>query len=292
MFQRPLICTDFTDGLQRLVHFVPSLAAGGMKHLIFFHSAPLWTSGEIPRVDTEKVEAAQQKLSAALSSVPQGVEVKVDVQSGKPTDTILRAVKTHQADVILLGSVSRNLLAEKLFGSTTQELSQRSPVPLLVIRPQMISIFTTEELDLRCRHLFRCLLVPYDGSQGAKHLVNQVQQTFHSESGNSLERCVLSWVVDDCRRRELPADYQQKIAEEGLVAPVQQLEQLGLKVVSQIREGDPVSEILEAALESDISAIALAADRSNKLLEWSVPSFTAEILRRSWYPVLYFPSGS
>ncbi|NEO51139.1 MAG: universal stress protein, partial [Moorea sp. SIO4A3] len=35
MFQHCLICTDFSDGLYRLVEFVPSLAAGGLKKIIF-----------------------------------------------------------------------------------------------------------------------------------------------------------------------------------------------------------------------------------------------------------------
>ncbi|MEM1426819.1 MAG: universal stress protein, partial [Cyanobacteria bacterium P01_H01_bin.130] len=29
MFKRPLICTDFEDGLERLAHLVPALAESG-----------------------------------------------------------------------------------------------------------------------------------------------------------------------------------------------------------------------------------------------------------------------
>ena len=36
MFKRVLICTDFSDSLQRLADFVPDLAQGCMNHIVFF----------------------------------------------------------------------------------------------------------------------------------------------------------------------------------------------------------------------------------------------------------------
>ena len=65
MFQRLLICTDFSDNLHRLAKFVPSLAAGGMQKIVFLHVAAFWEEGEIPREDTEKVAQARDRLSVA-----------------------------------------------------------------------------------------------------------------------------------------------------------------------------------------------------------------------------------
>ena len=36
MFESCLICTEFSDGLERLAQFVPSLAKGGLKKIVFF----------------------------------------------------------------------------------------------------------------------------------------------------------------------------------------------------------------------------------------------------------------
>jgi len=111
MFKRCLICTDFTDGLDRFASFVPSLSASGVNYLVFLHSVPYWEEGEIPHVDEEKVEAAKKRLQVALENVPDGIEVKVEVPSGRPSDTIPR--------IVLAGTPIRSFLQEKVFGSTS-----------------------------------------------------------------------------------------------------------------------------------------------------------------------------
>jgi nucleotide-binding universal stress UspA family protein len=67
------------------------------------------------------------------------------------------------------------------------------------------------------------------------------------------------------------------------------LEQLGLQVHTQVRLGNPYLEILDASLEFDISAIAIASDHLGKIIDWPVRSFAGELMRRSWHPVLFFP---
>lgn len=288
MFQRLLICTDFSDGLHRLVHFVPSLAASGIEHLVFLHSIPFVDCEGPPRVDTKKLEQARERLDVALKDVPPGIDVQVEVESGRPVDLILRAVEEHAVDLILVGTPTRSLLAEKLFGSTTVELSQRLTVPLMILRPQLIATYTVEELDLRCRHLFRYLLVPYHGSETSKYLVQRLKQKI--QQSIALERLHLCWVVEGIRRRDVPVDYQLKNAQQELEAVAAEL-RTGRIVIDpvEVREGDPIVEILTAAQMSDVSAIVTTSSSTNKLLQWSVPQFMDELLRRSWHPLIYFP---
>ncbi|HEY9615494.1 MAG TPA: universal stress protein, partial [Microcoleaceae cyanobacterium] len=117
MFQRLLIATDFSDALHRFGHFVPSLAAGGIRHITFLHSVPFWQSGTIPRIDEEKTAQAQAMLKPALANVPEGIEVQVVIESGKAIDDILRIAKNHQIDLIMLGTPPRSSVSEQLFGS-------------------------------------------------------------------------------------------------------------------------------------------------------------------------------
>jgi nucleotide-binding universal stress UspA family protein len=289
MFHSALICTDFTDGLHRLIQFVPSLAAGGIRKITFFHSVPVSSDREIPRIDESELEEVRQRFSPALKQVPDGVEVHIEVQRGKPVDHITHAIEKHGVDIILLGTASRTLLNEKLFGSTTMELCQRLKTPIMILRPQLVSTYTVEELDLRCRHLFRYLLIPYDGSQTSKYLVEQVRKYAQNRPSNSLEQCLLYRVVEEVRRRDLPKDYQVQPAKEELAQVKAQLEELGLKADAVVVTGNPIGEILAAAREYDISAIATSSGSLGKLMEFSIPSFTGELLRRSWHPVIYFP---
>ena len=143
MFKRVLIPTDLSDGLHRLVHFVPNLAASGMEKIIFLHTVPLWEEGMIPREDTEKIELAKSRLSIAGESVPDGVDVKIEVvTSNKPEETILQVAKTHNCDLIILGANIHTLLDQKLFGSTSAQISQQTETPIIVLRPQLISTYT------------------------------------------------------------------------------------------------------------------------------------------------------
>ncbi len=289
MFQRCLICTDFSDGLYRLVEFVPSLAAGGIRQIIFLYSVPLWEGGEIPRVDNEAIAQARDRFNAGLKNVPEGVEVHIEVPSGRPLENIPKVAKSYNADIILTGMPIRSLLQEKLFGSTTAGLARDCMRPLLILRPQLISTYTCEELDLRCQHLFQYLLIPYNGSNASKYLVQKIKEYAQNRPDNSLKQCMLLWVVDEGGRREVPKDHQLQEAQEKLEPVKAELEALGLQVNTEVRLGNPYLEILDAALGFDISAIAISSDNLGKLIEWPVRSFAGELMRRSWHPILFFP---
>jgi nucleotide-binding universal stress UspA family protein len=290
MFQRLLICTDFADGLQRLVNFVPSFAASGIERLVFLHSIPLEDSDGVPRVDAKMLEQARDRLGVALNHTVAGIDVQVEVESGRPIDLILSAAKEHDVDLILVGTPTRSLLAEKFFGSTTVELAQRLAVPLMILRPQLIAPYTSEELALRCRHLFRYLLVPYHGSDGSKYLLQRLKEISQQPTGGQLQ-LHLCWVVEGLRRRDVPVAYQLQAAQTELETIAAELRALKVSIDPvEVREGDPIVEVLAAAQMADVSAIATTSSSANKLLRWSVPHFSDELLRRSWHPIIYFPS--
>jgi nucleotide-binding universal stress UspA family protein len=289
MFERALICTNFSDGLHRLVQFIPDLAAGGIQKLTFLYSLNISDDREIPRVDSSAIAAARDRLQPT-NPVPEGVEVNLEVKPGKPIENILKVSQSCEAEVIVVGMPSRSLINEKLFGSTTMGLCQRAAQPLLTLRPQLISTYTSEELQLRCRHLFRYLLIPYDGTEASDYLLKKIHHYAQHRPPNSFEECLLCWVFEETGPRSLPREYPEEAAQEKLNTLKAELETLGLTVHTSIQHGSPVTKILEAAQEFDISAIAIASGSVGKLLSWSVPSFAEDLLRRSWHPVLYFPN--
>lgn len=290
MFQRCLICTDLSDGLQRLANFVPSLAAGGLTQIIFLHVLNWSNEQEMPRPDPAREAQARDRLANALQQIPDGVEVNVEIRWGRTTEQILAVSQAYQTELVVLGMTTNTLLGEKLFGSTTMELCQNRAFSTLILRPPLISTYTREELDLRCRHLFRSLLLPYDGTAPSTYLVNQVKQYATRHSPRSLEQCLLCWVVDDINRVKELGRLELEQAQEKLNVVKMDWESLGISVKTQVRQGHPVAQTLAAAQEADISAIAISSESLGKLFRWSSPSFAAEILRRSWHPVLYIPS--
>ncbi|MEL7354935.1 MAG: universal stress protein [Cyanobacteria bacterium J06648_10] len=287
MFKRALICTDFSDSLQRLADFVPDLAKGGMTHLVFFHNVPLMTSREIPCVDEEQVAEAKAALSVAESAVPDGTEVHIEVASGRPAENIVRAVQKYQPDIIFSGMPTRSTLNERLFGSTTMELAEKVEVPILILRPQLVSTYRESELSERCQNMFNYLLLPYDDSSSAKKLVGEIKTRIEADPNCALETCLLSWVIDDGGR--VSSSDLVEDAERTLEAVKAELSDLGTEVQTEVRVGNPLEEILKSGEVHDISAIAVCTGKSKGLLKLTVPSFTSAILRASWHPIIHFP---
>ena len=289
MFQSCLICTDFTDGLHRLTHVVSDLAKFGLKKIIFFHSVPLWEEGEVPRIDEEKIQAAKERFEKALANISEDIEVKAEVLSGKPLDTIPKVLKNYPVDVILTGTPIKSLLQEKFFGSTSAGLAKLTKQPLNIIRPELISTCTIEELALRCRHMWRYLLIPYNDSESARYLIQEIKKYAQNRPENSLTKCMLLSVVDDgSTRRAVTVEQRLKEAQTSLESVRAELEALDLEVNIAVKKGNPLQETLAAAVDFDISAIAIATDYRNSLLQWTVRSYANDMMRGSWFPVLLF----
>lgn len=289
MFKSCLICTDFSDGLHRLTYVVSDLAQFGLERIIFFHSVPLWEEGEVPRIDEEKIQATKERFQQALKNIPDDIEVKAEVLSGNPLDTIPRVLKSNPVDVILTGTPIKSLLQEKFFGSTSAGLAKLTSQPLNIIRPELISTCTIEELALRCRNLWRYLLIPYNNSETAHYLIQQIKQYAQDRPKNSLTKCMLLSVIDDSSiRRTMPIEQRFQEAQASLESVKAELEALDLEVNVAVKKGNPFQETLTTAVDFDISAIAIATDYRNNLLQWTVRSYANDIMRGSWFPVLLF----
>jgi nucleotide-binding universal stress UspA family protein len=289
MFNSALICTDFSDGLDRLTGCIANLVQGGLAKIVLFNSVPLWDEGNIPRIDKEKVTAAQSLLSKALIHAPAGADVKIEVVSGNPLDNIPQVLQKYDCDVIIMGTPIKNLIQEKMFGSTSLGLMKSMKKPVMIMRPQIVSTYTQEELALRCSHLWRYLLLPYNGSDEANHLVAQVKHFAAKAAPGSIQQCYLCWVFDNTGIQRIQIEALQKEAEEKIAGVKADLESVGLKVQSTVKMGNPLATTLDIAIKEDISAIAIASKPRNQLLELTVHSFASDLLHRSWFPTLFFP---
>jgi nucleotide-binding universal stress UspA family protein len=291
MFRRILVSTNLTDGLYRLGQFLPSLAAGGIEQIVFLHCVPFWSKGQIPREDTEKIQQAQERLSFITENIPNGMEVAVEIKSGLPIDHILKVAQTYQSEVILVGTEPKTLLSDQLFGATIIDLSARIKIPLINFPTPLLYALTAEEMDLRCRHLFRYVGIPYDDTDASHQLVAEFKRYAAQRPANSLERCMLAWIIDGGILREVPKDSLLKEAQEKLAAIKTELAGLGLQVDVEVRLGELVSDILQIAAMSDICAIAVAGKSLGGSWEWG-RNVRRDLLRGSSQPVIFFPLRS
>jgi nucleotide-binding universal stress UspA family protein len=288
MFQRGLICTDLSDGLSRLKDFIPHLAQSGLKQVVFVHSVPLWEEGSVPRIDQEKIEDVKNFFADLLSKNYAGIEVKVEIVSGRPTDHIPKLVEQYQSDVIFMGTPIRSLLQEKIFGSTSMAVAKATNTPFLILRPQLVSTYTCAELALRCEHLWDYLLIPYNDHERDHYLIEQIKKIVAQNEQSTLTKCLLCWVIDEGGGSKEMSIYHQQQAQEKLAQVKEDLENSGLEVVTCVRQGNHLHEILDVALEYDISAIAISLIYQRNIFKWTLPNLANDILRHSWFPVLFF----
>lgn len=226
MFQRGLICTDLSDGLHRFKDFVPHLAKSGLKQIIFANSVELWKGGSIPREDYEKIEQVNNFFADTLKENYEEIEVKIEVVSGRPVDTIPKLINQYESDIIFMGTPLQSILEEKIFGSTSMAVAKSTKNPLMILRPQLISTYTCEELALRCEHLWRYLLIPYNAKEPGYYLIERICQSFAKNPNNTLEKCLLCWVIDEGGGSKDISKYHREEAEEKLEKAKQKLERV------------------------------------------------------------------
>ena len=58
------------------------------------------------------------------------------VVSGRPSEEIIKTAEKNQADLIVLGKSSRNVLGSDVSGSTSRRVSRYSSIPVLVVPNQ------------------------------------------------------------------------------------------------------------------------------------------------------------
>ncbi len=87
-------------------------------------------------LDTEnRLQALQQLEALVPEKLRERGLVKCVVRGGIPELEILRTAEAVGADLIVLGRQCRNPLQEILYGSTTRDLVDCAPCPVLVINP-------------------------------------------------------------------------------------------------------------------------------------------------------------
>jgi nucleotide-binding universal stress UspA family protein len=289
MFQSCSICTDFTDGLQRLSYFVPNLASGGLREIIFCHSVPFITEGQIPKEDEEKIAERKAYLARSLGEGMGDKGVKIEVRSGRPLDVLPRVLKDNPVDVIVMGTPVRSLLGEKVFGSTLKGILQQTATPVTIVRPQLLMTYTQEELALRCQHLWSSLLIPYNDSEEAHYLLERIEKAIERQQDNAPKHLVLCWVLEATGRSMEVSDSHFQQARKKLENIGEDLRQMGFIVEVVVCKGNPIQEVLHVAAEYNVSAIALCSKTKANWLQQTVFHFASDLLRQSWFPIVLFP---
>lgn len=135
-----LVPTDFSAASENAVNYAAEIAKATNAKLILFHvyNLPV-TATEVPIVlpNTDELEKdcleGLLRISTRLHSKLNTTNIECIVKCGFPVDEINQYTQTSKIDLIVMGMRGAGYLTEKLIGSVTTSLIQRSNCPVLVI---------------------------------------------------------------------------------------------------------------------------------------------------------------
>jgi nucleotide-binding universal stress UspA family protein len=150
MLKHLLWATDFSETSQAALEWGLALAQLAKSQLTLLHIA------EAEEARDEQLAAEhRRKLEEIAEQIRQkGLTVTTSVRPGQAAQVIVQAAKELGADLVVLGAHGHTSFKEKLLGSTTEQVLQNSPVPVLFVR---------EKREPKFNHL----LVPSDLSDAA-----------------------------------------------------------------------------------------------------------------------------
>jgi nucleotide-binding universal stress UspA family protein len=137
MFRKVLYPTDFSECSERVLGYIKEAieAGAGIKEAVVLHVVE---KGET----TQEIEEAKRKAREGLKGVAEelkkhGVEVKVLVTSGIPSEDILKAAEEEKATIIMMGSRGMGFIRGMLLGSTSEKVVREGKVPVFLCRRKM-----------------------------------------------------------------------------------------------------------------------------------------------------------
>ncbi|MFO7926514.1 universal stress protein [Natronomonas sp.] len=204
-----------------------------------------------------------------------GFAVEIHVVRGTPHRRINGIASTVGADLTVVGSRGESPLVNRVIGSTARNLARTSVVPLLVNRIER----EAEVPDVIRQHLFRRMLFATDFSENAARAFDAFSYLRHAT-----EEVLLVHV-----RTPKDPDPENADGAARLASLASELEQWGIEIETEIRQGDPAAEILAAEAAYEPATVLLGSRGHSRLRRLLLGSVSEEIVARSGGNVLLVP---
>ncbi len=136
-----IVPTDFSLNADKALHFAVQIAKQAKAEIILVHACDLIDS---PFKDNQTLykehnQTITDKSNKNLSLLKRGIEateklsINIKLYKGTVTDTILQASEEHLANLVIMGTLGKAGLHEKIFGSKTAQIIGETNVPLIAV---------------------------------------------------------------------------------------------------------------------------------------------------------------
>ncbi len=121
MFKKILYAHDLSEHSHKAIECVKAAAIAGGRDVVILHVREKHEKG-----DESVLERAKEELKKA------GIDVKVLIEEGTPHKVILRVAEEEEATMIAMGSRGLGFIEGMILGSTTDVVTRRAKIPVLV----------------------------------------------------------------------------------------------------------------------------------------------------------------
>jgi nucleotide-binding universal stress UspA family protein len=248
----------------------------------------------------QQLEEAQPLVSEYLAAIAdrlhadEGLAVSTVVLEGEPGALIVRYVEQHpEVHLIAMATHGRSGVSRLVFGSVAEKVLHSSPVPILLVRPEVGDGGTLEPSSSE----YRKLLVPLDGSPFAEHALEQAE-TLAAELGTTLVLLTVESPLPPHDTMRAATGFPgvwgthsdgSKHAMDYLDATARGLRHIYgpyRTVETQVSYGGPAHKILEVALESGADMIVMSTHGRSGVQGLLLGSVALRVVRGTTLPVL------
>ena len=136
-----LVPTDFSINANKALDFAVQIARQAKAEIILVHTCDLIDTNFKDHLTLKKehnqtiIDKANENLFLLKRKIEDTEKIFINIKlyNGTVTDTILQASEEHHADIIIMGSLSKDGLKEKIFGCKTADIIGKTNIPVLAV---------------------------------------------------------------------------------------------------------------------------------------------------------------
>jgi nucleotide-binding universal stress UspA family protein len=275
-----LFATDFTEASRKAFKYTKAVARHFQASITTAHVLRASTQ-DWPRFDADPAykklwHETKQNLDSIHWQLHQaGFEADSVLLEGDPVEVILKAVKHHKADLLVLGTHGSRDLERLVLGSTAEEILRKAACPVLTVGPNV-------DDPSRKGMIFRRIVLATDLSpEASAAAVYAFALSSGQPSHISICHVLPEGHIKTLESTQLQADFMQKMTE---LIPKDVRRKSSVEYV--VEYGNAADEILKLGREKHADLIVLGARAASMVVTHLVPGVVFRVIAGATCPVL------
>lgn len=285
MYETAVMALDLSPAEQPLLDCLHDLRRWGIERVVLAHVIRVgYMQGAGYGSEQQYVDEISDRARPLREG---GLKVEIVVRAaGVTADEILAIAEEKSADLIVIGSRSRNMVRRIFLGSVAREVIRKTRIPLLLEWIEPTAEATAARCEAVCRESLRHLILATDFSRHAL-AAEHAAVSLAPKAGRA--DCV--HVLTEAARYATPAlPVMAKAALADILARIQANGGKGEAMLADCRPSEGVAEAIAAmARERDCSLIVVGKRGQSPVESMIIGSTAAKLCEIAGRPVLMVP---